>query len=123
MRRANLKPAAKRDLEDIRRYTIREWGSDQADQYLSSLRQKLELLAAHPKMAPALSPTSAIRVATHREHRIFYTVQPEVIEIARILHHAQDFTRAIDRLAERRRASRKHAATRNRGHEPDEPEP
>lgn len=122
VRGVRLASAAKDDLENIRRYTIREWGVDQADKYLAALRQKFAVLADHPGIAPKLFERSAYRAATYREHRILYRVKDDAIEIARVLHHAHDITRAIDRV-QQRHSRRERTASHEKGREPDEPEP
>jgi plasmid stabilization system protein ParE len=48
-----LSPAAERDLERIWKYTLGEWGLEQADRYTDLLTAAFQGLAESPKSAPA----------------------------------------------------------------------
>jgi plasmid stabilization system protein ParE len=89
---------ARRTLTEIFDYTRQQHGQAQATRYLRGLKASFEHLAQFPKMAPAALPSSAIRIALYREHRIFYTSTTAGIEIGAILHQAQDFTHTLARL-------------------------
>ena len=41
-----LSPLAEQDLEDLWRYTLREWSADQADRYYHSIISAIEVLLA-----------------------------------------------------------------------------
>ncbi|MCP4008815.1 MAG: type II toxin-antitoxin system RelE/ParE family toxin, partial [Proteobacteria bacterium] len=43
-----LTPDAQADLIDIRHYTLKHWGKDQSQKYLSELRQTIRLLSETP---------------------------------------------------------------------------
>jgi toxin ParE1/3/4 len=54
-----LSPAAERDLESIWKYTLGEWGLEQADRYTDLLTAAFQALAESPKSAPACDHSSA----------------------------------------------------------------
>ena len=91
MARLRLSAAARRDLVEIRRYSVREFGGRVADTYFRGFRKAFKLLREQP-FAGAVEPdvTPEVRVLTHRRHRIFYRVTENMVEIGRVLHHAQD---------------------------------
>lgn len=121
MGRVRLTRAAKDDLEHIRHFTVQEWGAQQADRYLAAIHRKLTLLAGNPRMSPRIFPESAYRAATHQQHRILYRVADDAIEIARVLHQAQDISRAIEHI-QQRRALRERTREHQSGKGPDEPD-
>lgn len=91
MARLRLSAAARRDLADICRYSLREFGLSVADTYLRRMKRSFELLRERPfagAVAPDLKP--ALRVLTYRRHRIFYRIEEGAVQIIRVLHHAQD---------------------------------
>lgn len=89
---------ARKDLESIYGYTVEEWSVGQAKRYLGGLRKKCDLLADHPRMAPAAASGSSLRVALYREHRLLYLPIAGGIEVLRIVHQARDFAATLERL-------------------------
>ena len=94
-RRIVLLPSAERDLENIYEYTHEQWGSRQAERYLSGLRRKLDRLAERPNMAPILFEDGNVHAALYEKHRILYREIASGIEVGRILHQAQELERAL----------------------------
>ncbi len=89
------------DFDAIDAYSFEEFGEDIADAYMRGFDELFELLRSHPKAGMAASELGkGIRKLTHRQHRIFYTVDGDLVFIARILHHAMDPKRALKGAAE-----------------------
>src|SRR5262245_16610327 len=101
MRRPHLTQRAREDIENIRRYTLRVHGAEQADRYLSGLREKLNLLAVIPAMSPSIATEPSIRIGVYEKHRILYRETARGIEVGRVLHHAQDLTRELEAYVRR----------------------
>jgi toxin ParE1/3/4 len=86
-------PAAEQDLIDIWLYTAKEWGAGQADLYLDALDAALARLRDHPWIgADAAEIRAGYRRHGAGQHRIYYRVGEEAIEIVRILHVSRDAT-------------------------------
>lgn len=82
-----LSPAADQDLVDIWTYSAQHWGKAQANQYLKDLEACFLSLLKSPtlgKQRPEIRQGYA-SICQHK-HVIFYRVQHQTIEIARILH-------------------------------------
>jgi len=45
-----VRPRARRDLKDIWRYTVQQWGAAQADQYLYDLDREIQGLLKFPEL-------------------------------------------------------------------------
>jgi toxin ParE1/3/4 len=86
-----IAPAAQRDLKDIYRYGLRQWGQAQAESYLASVKDKFWLLTRQPLLGtgrPELL-TDARSLPT-KSHIVFYRVTANRVEIIRVLHVRQD---------------------------------
>jgi len=91
--------AALADLESIDDYTVRKWGTEQADRYLAMLWATFERIAQAPtrwRQRPDIHPDC--RICTAGRHAILYRIREENIEIARVLHDAMDFPRHTQNL-------------------------
>jgi toxin ParE1/3/4 len=88
--------AARADLVEIRQFSVEQFGPEAADRYFLGFDDAFDLLATHPHAGP-LKPEygKAYRCLVHRQHRIFYVVEAEVVLIVRILHHARDARSAL----------------------------
>lgn len=87
MARFTLTKAAKRDLVEIARYTLEQWGDEQRVRYLTQLDARMHSIARYPERglpSDHLKP-GYWRVAEGR-HVIFYRVVGRRVEIVRILH-------------------------------------
>jgi toxin ParE1/3/4 len=107
MPRPRLTEKAREDLQDIWRYALGTFGPEQAKRYLNGLREKLNLLAAIPGMAPPFSAEPTIRIGLYEKHRILYRETPQGIEIGRVLHQAQEFTRDLEDYARKLRHAKR----------------
>lgn len=80
---------AENDLDRIAEYTIRTWGTNQADEYLARIEDGLNLLARSPLVGRTCD---AIQPGLHRfeieKHVVFYICEPGGILVVRILHQS-----------------------------------
>ena len=91
-----LSSSAEADLNAIDTYSFEQFGEDVADAYMRDFDELFDLLRRHPKAGvPAPELGKGIRKLTHRQHRIFYTVEGDLVLIARIMHHAIDAKLAL----------------------------
>lgn len=87
---------ATRDLHRIWRYTVRKWSPEQADLYFNELIETAKLIADNPALELDRSDIDpGIRAIRKNLHLIFYTVEPDRIVIARILHERMDLKRRL----------------------------
>jgi toxin ParE1/3/4 len=96
MKLYRLTPKARVDLSHIWRTTKETWGSDQAERYLREIEQALERLGDNPALALNSDHIRKgylrFRVASHM---LFFKRPDKIIEVMRILHGRQDFTRHL----------------------------
>lgn len=88
--------AAVSDLQSIRHYTMRTWGSDQDQRYLDSLWDKFEEILREPQRwrhRDDLFP--GCQIAAQGKHVILFRIRGEILQIVRILHSAMDFPRHL----------------------------
>ena len=91
-----LSPRAQSDLEAIWDHTERQWGLDQAEQYLRQIWQGIEIVAAKPLVGRDCSELRAsYRKYRTGAHVLFYRVTGEIIDVVRILHERMDFERHL----------------------------
>jgi toxin ParE1/3/4 len=89
-------PAAKDDLRDIYQHGLRQWGQAQSDRYLALVRNHIWSLSGQPLMGTERNELlPGIRSLPTERHTVFYRVNPEQIDILRILHHRQDPARHV----------------------------
>jgi len=87
----SLSPEAKKDLLNIRSYTQKEWGNQQAQKYIDALEKRCDELAQRPhtgRERPEIKP--GYRSVAEGKHVIFYRVGDSGIEILRIPHGRMD---------------------------------
>jgi len=78
---------AQSDLIEIRRFTLKQWGSSQSLKYLPELRQTIRLLAEAPtlgKQRPELD--SDVLSFAHASHVIYYVVHGRQLVVFGVLH-------------------------------------
>lgn len=93
-----LTNAAKADLVDIRTYTARTHGREQAKTYMSFLRSGLKTLSKHPEIGYAIDHIrKGYRNFQIEHHRIFYHLSDTHIVIVAILHESQLPVRHLQR--------------------------
>lgn len=88
-----LSELAKRDLQDIHQYGIRQWGEAQADRYYNALYDHLEFIADDPMRYPLAENTKhGFRRSVFASHAIYFDVSGSKIEILSIIR-SQDTKR------------------------------
>lgn len=86
-----LTDRARADLIHIYDFTESKFGAYQAEAYYAGLVRSFGLLADFPLIGQAVDELAAAhRRFRFQSHLIFYTVQPDRIEIRAIVHAAQD---------------------------------
>lgn len=96
MDRYLLSNAAKRDLRNISKYTIEQWGHDDARKYILSIHSEIESLLLFPyKGIPRYAIYKKIRSVPVGKHLIFYTIETNVIRVYRIIHQSMDISSEI----------------------------
>lgn len=92
-----LSAAAEADLEAIDEYSNDMFGDDVADVYMRGFGELFDLLRRH-QLAGQLKPelSKDIRCIVHRQHRIFYRIDGDVVLVARIIHHARNAKRELN---------------------------
>lgn len=85
-----LADLARRDLEDIRRYTAETWGRDQWLRYYRGMAETFRRIADHPDQGRDRSLFGkGMRSVTYRSHIVFYmrlAAAGDAVVILRILH-------------------------------------
>jgi plasmid stabilization system protein ParE len=86
---------ARQELEDLRRYSIENWGTAVARRYLEDVRDAARAAADRPDRARLLrEPFRILRV---RSHYLILHVDPRAqrVTVARLLHTAMDIERHL----------------------------
>ena len=79
------------DLKSIGHFTLKSWGREQRNIYLSKLDESFHILAEQPQLGNARDDIrKGYRVYHVGRHLIFYRQKPAEIEIIRILHDRMD---------------------------------
>ena len=87
MARFTLSRAAKRDLVEIGRYTLAQWGLAQARRYLTQLDERMDVIASEPSLGRTCDDIRAGYRCVHEgRHVLFYRLGDEGVEVIRILH-------------------------------------
>ena len=91
VKRLDIKAAARRDLADIRDFSIERFGGSVAAGYLASFEVVFRRIIEFPEIGAVSAETKALTyLYAYRSHRIFYRVTKTDIIIVRILHKARD---------------------------------
>ncbi len=86
-----LSPEADQDLEEIFDYTEREFGIDQAIEYLSGFDDIFAKLLHNPELGKEREEIrEGLRSLMKEKHVIFYRILGNRIRIVRILHASRD---------------------------------
>jgi len=94
-----LSAKALEDLKSIGRYTLKSWGREQRNLYLSILDESFHLLAEQPQLGSTRDDIrKGYRVYHVRRHLIFYRQKPTEIEIIRILHDRMNVASHLSRI-------------------------
>jgi toxin ParE1/3/4 len=95
-RRVVWAPQAKRDLREVRRYYARVASQEIADQLLREISQAGELLSQRALIWRRRDEIAiGLRSVLVRPYVIFYRMQDDKVEIARVLHGRRNLTNAF----------------------------
>jgi len=82
-----LTPDAQTDLIEIRRFTVKQWGTAQSQKYLLELRQTMRLLAETPSLGKSRPDVgSNVLSFPHVSHVIYYVVHEQQLIVFGVLH-------------------------------------
>lgn len=96
MPRIRLSLTAEHDLEAIWRYTVSEWGPEQAEKHLALIEKGAHLLLENPYIGQARPDVKAgYRVLPVEKHLIFYRVSEEYIDVLGIPYERMDAKRHL----------------------------
>ncbi len=92
--RLELSRRAQADLDDIRDYSLAQFGAERAVAYLDAVERAFRRMIDYPDLG-AVHPTvrPPMRSLGCGQHRIFYEVRGDTILLVRILHKAMDVGR------------------------------
>ncbi len=94
-----LTPDAQSDLIEIRRFTLKQWGPEQTQKYLSELRQIICLLAETPSLGKLRSDIGLdVLSFPYVSHVIYYVVHEHQLIVFGVLHKRMV---PVNHLAER----------------------
>ena len=94
--RLELSRRAQADLDEVRHYSLAEFGVASAAAYLDAMEGAFRRMLDFPDIGTVHStvrpPTRALGC---QQHRIFYQVRGDTILVVRILHKAMDVERHL----------------------------
>ncbi|MEJ0059674.1 MAG: type II toxin-antitoxin system RelE/ParE family toxin [Terricaulis sp.] len=91
-----LRERAEADLADIWRYTARQWSAEQADRYYRDIVASFQALAEQPTLGRACDDVRpGYRRHNVGSHVVFYRIEPDHVDVVRILHARRDFRRHL----------------------------
>lgn len=84
-------PAARDDIEAIRRYSKATFGPKVAAEYLKGLSDAFSFLQRYPLAGAAEEELGQdMRGFSYRSHRVYYRVRGNELLVVRVLHTARD---------------------------------
>jgi len=87
-----LSPTALNDLDAIWDSTARTWSISQAETYIRGLAADLDLLVQHPGIArERVEICPPVRLSRSGSHLIIYRIEPEWLDVLRIVHVRQNW--------------------------------
>jgi toxin ParE1/3/4 len=94
--RLELSRRAQADLDDIRDYSVAQFGIERAIVYFDAIEQAFRRLLDHPRIgSPRPGTERAALSYAVGEHRIYYDAFDDRIIIQRVLHKAMDVERWV----------------------------
>lgn len=94
-----LTPRARADLDAIWDYSVRQWDEKQAETYLASLGQTMQLLVENPGLGTKIDHVkNKCRKFPAASHLLIYKTTPDAIEIVRVLHKSRDIEAQITEM-------------------------
>ena len=91
-----LTPAAENDLEVIWAYTVKRWGTVQAERYIDLLTATFDKLSESPKTAQTCDHIRpGYRCISQERHKIYFRITDNGIVVVRVLHERMDAPRHL----------------------------
>ncbi|MDO7844697.1 type II toxin-antitoxin system RelE/ParE family toxin [Sphingomonas immobilis] len=91
MRKLRLSAVASADLRDIRQHSKTIFGAKVALDYMNGFRSVFGLLRERPLAGTVEEGLGQeVRKFSYRSHAVYYRFEDDVIDVIRILHHAQN---------------------------------
>jgi toxin ParE1/3/4 len=91
-----IRPRAKSDLKKIWRYTYKNWGMSQADNYAATLEQVIIAIPENPEIGTSIdSLRKGYRQYSVKHHLVIYRLTKTNIEIVRVLGETMKVKRHI----------------------------
>ena len=89
--RIDASDKAKQDLEDIKLYSVENFGDTQAVRYARALGDAMDIIAEHPNIGIRCDSVSAgLRRYECMSHTIYYRIAEQAIKVVRVLHSSMD---------------------------------
>lgn len=94
--RLELSRRAQADLDDIRDFSVEQFGIERSILYLDAIEQAFRRLLDHPRIGSERADIGeAVLSYPIGEHRIYYEVRRDHIHVLRLLHKAMDVERHL----------------------------
>ena len=94
--RLELSRKAQADLDDIRDYSVEQFGRMRAAAYLDAIEQTFRRIIDHPEIGTMRSDLGGrLRSLPCGSHRVYYDLLDEVAVVRRVLHKAMDVERYL----------------------------
>ena len=85
------------DLEEIWLYTREKWSIEQADRYYNLIFDEISFICKNKTAGKSMEHVrKGYFAAKVKSHLIFYRIQPDKIEIIRILHERMDIENRLN---------------------------
>jgi toxin ParE1/3/4 len=96
---------AKKDVSQIKRDSLKQWGKLGRQKYISQLNSKLTKLEIHPAIGPANDELgNQRRLLSSGSHYIVYRIIGKTVHVSRILHMGMDIERSLRLDKQKKRA-------------------
>ncbi len=93
--RLELSRRAQADLDDIRDYSLDQFGVERAILYLDAIEHAFRRILDHPRIGSEHDIGKAVLSYPIGEHRIFYEAREGDVYVIRVLHKAMDVERWV----------------------------
>ena len=89
MRQLKLTKQAFNELEEIKRYSVVNWGNAQAAKYLKKLKDTFELIQINPEVGqPGLLNWPQIYRLPVQSHMVYYQFDDQEVFVMAVLHQS-----------------------------------
>lgn len=86
-----LTAAALADLHEINEYGIANFGSDLAGAYSRGFAKAFDRLRSYPRSGSVAHELGHdLRTLRYRQHRLYYVIEGEEVQVLRVIHVARD---------------------------------